>query len=256
VSRATGAYVICLNSDDLLLPNCLEIAGSALNDRRNVAAAYFSATYLVGSTVQGFHEIPDVSFADDKVFGENAWLEGYHGTSPTFCLFRKSAFDDIGGYRPTLRFAYDWDLYMRFMKQGGGVAFVPEVLCVYRRHSEQMVNDRAIDGVLDVLDLWRSPEYSHWSTSTIAHMVLTYCSNRVRNGGGFVPLFRELRRLELKGRIVSGLPAALFMKVKARIGGPATSPKHYRTPNNVESAMESARAILSDSRDVCSSLFI
>ena len=247
VSRAQGEYVITLNSDDLVLPSCLEIAGQALKKWENAAAAYFSTTYLTDATVQGFHEIPRIEFANNETYQQNPWLEGYHGTSPSCCLFRKTAFDEIGGYRTTLRFAYDWDLYMRFMRRGSGVVFVPEVLSVYRRHAEQMVNDRSIDGLLDVLDLWCLPEYSHWSSATIAGLVLTHCSDTVRKKGSLRAVLRTLRKYDQKQRLWSGLPAALLKKTgllgkgeKAGLG------ENYRTPNGVEAAIQRARAMLKD----------
>jgi GT2 family glycosyltransferase len=245
VSRARGVYVLVLNSDDFVLPDCLEVAVRGLQKWKSAAAAYFSATYLTGSTIQGSHEMPRVEFADDETYLKNPWLEGYHGTSPSCCLFRKAAFDGIGGYREMLRFAYDWDLYMRFMRKGGGVVFIPEVLSVYRRHGEQMVNDRSIDGLLDVLDLWRQPEYSHWTSATIAGLVLTYCSDTIRKGKSLRPVLHSLRKYELKERILFGLPSALLRKARLSGGGKEVGAgENYRTPNDVELAIQKARTML------------
>ena len=66
VSRARGVYVLALNSDDFVLPECLEVAACALQKWGNAAAAYFSTTYLTGSTIQGFHEIPALSLQITK----------------------------------------------------------------------------------------------------------------------------------------------------------------------------------------------
>jgi GT2 family glycosyltransferase len=244
VSRARGSHVLTLNSDDFLLPECLEVAGRALDECTSAAAAYFSTTYVVGSTVQGSHPMPDVPFADNNTLLENPWLEDYHGTSPTCCLFRKAAFDGIGGYRPGLRFAYDWDLYMRFMRIGGGVVFVPEVLSVYRKHSEQMVNNRSIDGLRDVLDLWRLPEYSHWSSSRIASLVLTHCSNTIRKGGNLIQVLDELRRHELRRKLLSGMPVAFFRKACLHGKDNGDLRANYRSPNGIARAIQTARTIL------------
>jgi glycosyltransferase involved in cell wall biosynthesis len=244
-SRARGLYVLTLNSDDFLLPECLEVAGRALDEWNGAAAAYFSMTYLEGSTVQGSQPMPDVPFADNCTLLENPWLEGYHGTSPTCCLFRKAAFDGIGGYRPGLRFAYDWDLYMRFMRIGGGVVFVPEVLSVYRKHPEQMVNRRSIDGLLDVLDLWRLPEYSHWPPSRIASLVLTHFSATIRKGGNLIEVLDELRRHEVRRKLLSGMPVAFFRKACFLRGNDnVVLPANYRAPNGIARAIQTAGTIL------------
>src|SRR5581483_3940121 len=68
VSLAKGHYVLVLHSDDLLLPDCLDVAGQALEERPEAAAAYFSTTYLKGLTVQGWHPVPKITFANRAVF--------------------------------------------------------------------------------------------------------------------------------------------------------------------------------------------
>jgi GT2 family glycosyltransferase len=244
VSRATGSYVLALNSDDLLLPECLEVAGRALDERDTAAAVYFSPTYLSGSKVEGFHPMPKIPFADASVLLENPWLESYHGTSPTCCLFRKAAFDRIGGYRPALRLAYDYDLYMRFMRIGGGVVFLPEVLSVYRKHPEQMCGNQTFDGLRDMLDLWHLPEYSHWPSSTVASLVLLHCLDARRRGGDLVQVVAEIRRQKLWIRLLAGVPTALFRKAFPNRTEEATIGANYRMPNGVDQAIESAGNIL------------
>jgi hypothetical protein len=239
-----GKYVLALNSDDMLLPNCLEIAGKAL-ESSNAAAAYFSTTYLTGSQVQGFHPVPKLRFADDRTLRENPWLEKFHGTSPTCCLFRKSVFDLLGGYRTSLRLAYDWELYIRFMTLGGGVLFLPEILCIYRKHGEQMVQTQTMDGLRDVLDLWNSKEYMHWPGWEIAGLVLSQCSSAIRGRGDISVLVDEIRRRHLWHRILPGIPEALWRKVvwgyetTDVVGGP-----HYEIPGNLDSALRLANAVL------------
>jgi GT2 family glycosyltransferase len=244
VSRAAGSYVLALNSDDLLLPECLEVAGHALDARKTASAAYFSTTYLSGSKVEGFHPIPKILFADAEVLLENPWLENYHGTSPTCCLFRKATFDRIGGYRTALRFAYDYDLYMRFMRIGGGVVFVPEVLSVYRKHPEQMCSNQSFDGLRDVLDLWLLPEYSHWTSSTIASLLLSYCLGARSRRRNLVQVVAEIRRQKLWMRLLPGLPTALFRKAFANQTGEAAIEANYRMPNSIDRAIDSAAEIL------------
>jgi glycosyltransferase involved in cell wall biosynthesis len=50
----TEFYAITLHSDDLLLPECLEMAGAALDLNPAAAAVYFSCIYLSDSKVNGF----------------------------------------------------------------------------------------------------------------------------------------------------------------------------------------------------------
>nr|UXE45148.1 hypothetical protein Hi04_10k_c4335_00007 [uncultured bacterium] len=244
VSLAKADYVLVLHSDDMLLPDCLQVAARALEHRPEAAAAYFSTTYLSGSTVEGAGPVPKIAFADGPVFYQNAWLEEYHGSNPTCCLFRKAAFDRIGGYRTALRFAYDWDLYMRLMTVGGGVIFVPEVLAIYRKHAEQAVNTSRDEGLLDVLDLWSLPEYSHWPASVIARLVLT-SANAERKRGKLRQLFSEIRRRKLTLKLVTGVPMALLRRVlslKTKLQ--KTAEANTRTPNSVDRAIRIAGELI------------
>jgi len=237
VSRSTGTYVITLNSDDLLLPKCLEIAGTALNQYLPAAAVYFSCARLRGAEVQGFHSIPKIHFADVDTLRENPWLESFTNVNPSCCLFRRSAFDLIGGYRTNMRFAYDWEIYMRFLTAGGGVAFLPQILSIYRMHDEQMIQTSGREGLYDVLDSWQT-EYSHWSASEIADLILLSCRRDKR----IYELFKELTNRHLVGRVISGIPGALYRKLRRRIAASPNELKieeHYEEPVNRDDVLQS-----------------
>jgi hypothetical protein len=223
----------------------LEASGKALDECDAAAAVYFSATYLIGSRIEGVHPVPVIRFADKRILADNPWLEKFHGTSPTCCLFRKDAFSSLGGYRTSLRLAYDWDLYMRFMTAGSGVAFLPQVLCIYRKHEEQMVQGQSLDGLYDMLDLWPLEEYSHWPAWELADLVLSQMSLAIRNGGSIARLIDEVRRRRLGLRILAALPNALWRKYFSgnELTGPAGD-LNYEVPGNVDSAMRQAAGVL------------
>ncbi len=248
VSLCTGTYVIVLNSDDLLLPNCLETAGKTLDGCLKAAAVYFSVTYLDGATVDGFHASPALSFADRSTLLEHAWLEKFVGTTPSCCMFRRSVFNQLGGYRPALRLAYDWELYMRFMTRGGGVLFLPEILCVYRKHHEQMVQTSAINGLKDMLLLWREREYAHWSSSQIGDLCIPYLRAGLRSPRATIALLADLRRSGAPPRLIGGVIQAIGRRAWGRWARrPAREPDsdHYRAPLNVEQAQRLARTLVS-----------
>lgn len=247
VSLSRGSYVIALHSDDLLLPNCLESAGQLLDNCQGASAVYFSMTYLVGAEIHGFHPVPNLSFADKSIVHTNPWLEKFYGINPTCCLFRKSAFEELGGYRTSLRFVYDYDLYVRFMKNGGGVLFLPQILCVYRKHEEQAVQNATIDGLADVLDLWLLHEYSHWPASDIAELVLSQVGQTLRAGKSALTVFDQVRERGLGWRILQGMPKAIHRKLRRRLDSAhkADENVNYRSPTNVEDAMRAANALLS-----------
>ena len=192
--------------------------------------------------------MPAVEFADATSLTRRPWLEGFHGTGPSCCLFRRAAFERVGGYRTFLRLAYDWDLYMRFLKAGGGVIFVPKILCIYRLHDEQMVQKSSVDGLWDMLAIWQEPDYAHWPARTLAGLALAQCGIkwRYREGvGGIVRMFTEIHRRKLLWRLLGGMPGAFWDKLMVRLGyGNDDGAKHYVSPVDAETTVALANKTL------------
>jgi glycosyltransferase involved in cell wall biosynthesis len=239
VELSKAAYVVVLNSDDMLLPNCLETAGRELDNRPHAAAVYFSCTYLEAGRISGASPMPAISFADRAIAEREAWLEQFSGTSPSCCMFRRSIFDRLGGYRTFLRFAYDWDLYKRFLVSGGGVVFLPEILCIYRRHTEQMVQAKTIDGLWDVLDLWS--DNPHWTETQLADLVLTQGGIALRSQkarDGITEMISGICGRKVGLRLLRGVPGAIYGKARRRIGASKDEQaEHYVRAKDPESAI-------------------
>jgi hypothetical protein len=247
VSLSSGVYVIALHSDDLLLPECLETAGAALDLNTAAAAVCFSCIYLSGTKVNGFSLVPMVRFADAGTFHKNPWLEEFTGANPCCCLFRRTAFDLIGGYRTSLRLAYDWEIYMRFVEIGGGVIFLPQALSIYRQHEEQAIRTSALDGLRDMLDLWQEKEYSKFPTWKIASLVLTASGYAIRNGGQITEVINEVTARHLTGKLLPGLPRALYDKIHRRIRNVDVNvDRNYEKPLNSDNALRSAAEVYSE----------
>lgn len=248
VEISRGEYVLNLHSDDFLLPDCLERAGAALDRYPAAAAVYFSSAYLEGNRVEGGSFVPNKAYASSNSWSEDSWLEQFYGTCPSSCLFRRSSFNIVGGYNTALRFAYDWYLYQRFLKQGGGVVFLPEILCVYRRHEEQCAQTSVLSAVCDMLDLWPMEENKRWSASDMAAMVVAECLATWRNGNGVAGVARvvgEVRTRRLGWRVLSGVPGAFLKKMRTRLHGPNVRDQyHYVAPVNQAQALERGNAFI------------
>jgi glycosyltransferase involved in cell wall biosynthesis len=245
VYLSQGAYVVNLNGDDLLLPTYLEAAGAALDACADAAAVYSARIGLSGTSVTGWHSMPKVRFANREAYIANPWLEKFHDVGPTCCLFRKFTFDKIGGYRVSLRFAADWDLFMRFMTMGGGVLFLPQILSVARTHERQMTRISNFDGLQDILELWQLEEYSHWPAWEVTNLAITQASAAVRNGGSLFEIFRQIHRHGLALRVLGGVPHALLEKVRHRMQLGPKEDSNYEVPENVEPAVRAAVALIS-----------
>lgn len=244
VTLSQGEYVVTLNSDDLLLPTCLEAAGEALDACPAASAVYYAMTYLTGSKIEGFHRMPRLGFADRQTLLSNRWLEKFSGTSPTCCLFRRDAFDAIGGYRPFLRFAYDYDLYMRFLRSGG-VIFLPRILCIYRKHPEQMVQTSSVQALYDLFDLWGSEDYAHWAGADIGVHVLTELRQARNRGNKATDILKNIAKRGLTWRLLKGMPKALWIKLHPANPRAASEDINFLPPADAEHALATARMVFS-----------
>jgi glycosyltransferase involved in cell wall biosynthesis len=245
VSLSSGVYVIALHSDDLLLPECLEMAGAALDLHPTAAAVYFSCVHLSGSKLTGSSLVPTLRFVNRETFRKNPWLEKFTGVNPSCCLFRRTSFDSIGGYRTSLRFAYDWEIYRRFMDKGGGVIFLPQVLTIYRRHDEQAIRTSTLDGLRDMLELWSLKEYSHFPAWEISELILTQAGTAVRKGDSLSNLIKEITARHLTRRVLPGLPRAFYEKIRRRLRNIDVGvDSNYERPLNLDKALRSATDVL------------
>ncbi len=73
-------------------------------------------------------------------------------------LFRKSVFDKVGYFDPTLRRCEDWDWFMRARELGVSIVTHKEVVAYYRRHENNMTLEKEIGNKYFAMVLKRSIE--------------------------------------------------------------------------------------------------
>jgi glycosyltransferase involved in cell wall biosynthesis len=124
-SRSTGAIMAYLNSDDVLLPGTL-----------NFVAGYFDR-----------HPDVDFIYGHRCIIDENDrivdhWILPSHSSflmrrwdliPQETCFWRRRVFERAGNVDSTLRFAMDYDLFVRFMEGGTGVR-VNRFMASFRMH--------------------------------------------------------------------------------------------------------------------------
>ena len=133
---ATGTIIGWLNSDDVLLPGALERAGAWF-------AAHPRCDCVVGASViidAAGNPCRDarghVVFNPGITMGfRHLLLLGCWGYNQPATLWRRQAFVDTGGFDRSLRFAFDYDMYLRLAGRGP-LCRLPEFQACFRVHPE------------------------------------------------------------------------------------------------------------------------
>lgn len=120
---ATGRYMAWHQSDDNYHPNFLELTLEAAEAGAEVVFGQYKFISQKGEIGAG--PFPTKPIWDFKKFRTDCYL--CCGTM----LYRRAAYEEVGGYDETFRASVDWDFSLRICK-GREVAVLSEVLFYYR----------------------------------------------------------------------------------------------------------------------------
>lgn len=197
--RATGDILCWINTGDLYLSGALDAA------RERIAGDL------------------DMIFGDDFYIGEDnrilsysrGWVPDlrmamlYGGWTPLqdACFWRRSLYQRIGGIDRSLRYAADYDLFLR-MALDGRTGYVPVSFSAFRRHAGQ----KSISGSAAYNDERRRVRAREIGSYRAAPMLKVFYRgiNRVAMSARarLAPLV--WRRPDLIGHPVTGLPCAVY----------------------------------------------
>ncbi len=131
-----GRYVIFLDSDDRLAPDCAQIGVRVLKARPEAAAAV-GLCRVIGTDGE------PRPFRQQARVGGDVYLELLRGNfiwMPAQVLYRRDAFASIGGFDTTVDACADYDLYLRLARVYE-LAVHREIVADYRQHAENMSGD-------------------------------------------------------------------------------------------------------------------
>jgi len=126
-SRFTGELFAWINSDDILLPGCLQTVAEAYVRQEKPDIIHTNICYIDSeSRITRFIRVPCQS---RFFFSRGVW----HVSAPTV-FFKASLFRDVGGLDFKYHLCMDLDLWVRMMNRGARIGHVEEYLGGFRWH--------------------------------------------------------------------------------------------------------------------------
>jgi glycosyltransferase involved in cell wall biosynthesis len=132
LERATGRYILPVDSDDWLYPDCLQVVAWWIHEANFPPLLYTDEDKLIGDrAVQ-----PYLKPSFDPVLLLNSAYIAHLGV-----IDRKLALE-LGAYSDKrTEGSPDWDLFLRFLASGHSAVHIPEVVYSWRMHPESTADD-------------------------------------------------------------------------------------------------------------------
>ena len=158
IDRARGHWVHILHSDDTVRPEFYNRARLGIASHPEVGAALSRVIYIDGDGRWiGLSELEsrtpgvlDDSFTWRQLVDQRIQFVGM--------IVRRSTYEELGGFRPSLPHCLDWDMWKR-VAISKAIVYDPEPLACYRLH-DGMESSRLIMTGANVAEERRSIEYT------------------------------------------------------------------------------------------------
>lgn len=168
---AEGSVLAWLNSDDTYLPGALQAAADHFRLSPETGLLYGDADYCdaEGAVIGRYRTKP---FDYRK-------LASFNFICQPSTFFTMEAFDAVGGLDPSLRFAMDYDLWIRLAKRFP-CRYLPQLWSVYRLHetSKTILDETLFDNSEEALQL--ALKHFGWAPLTrVYNSCNFYCKSRM-----------------------------------------------------------------------------
>ncbi len=128
IMQDTDDWILFLDADDILLPNCVERIEEVIKENPDVD--------IVAPSLKTFG-----TSNQQIILMANPTLEDFRGGNKLgYCAaIRKSKLLEVGGYSPKMTFGYeDFYLWINLLTRGAKIVTIPEVLWLYRTKPQSM----------------------------------------------------------------------------------------------------------------------
>jgi glycosyltransferase involved in cell wall biosynthesis len=144
IETTRAPWVLKVDADDKISPTYVEeiLAAAAEDERRNVI---FSPCQHFGARTDGYHY---------PTFNPARMVDAFMIPGPA--AIRRDLWSAVNGYDETLRFAEDWDLYIRAQLAVGLVTHqLTEPRWYYRQHAGPRASNEGIANLSNLQRYWR-----------------------------------------------------------------------------------------------------
>jgi glycosyltransferase involved in cell wall biosynthesis len=139
IRESKGQFLVFLDADDRLTPDALR---RGLDHLRQFPDAAFVAGRHRNISIDGSPLSTRQRRHVDKDYYVEL-LQVNHIGCPAAVMYRRSVFDEVGGFDTTVNPASDYDLYLR-IAQKFAVSFHTDLVAEYRKHGDSMSNNHQL----------------------------------------------------------------------------------------------------------------
>ena len=129
IGAAKGEYVLPIDADDKITPICLTRSVEILNSMPDVVMVY--GNYRTFGDEERF--ITTGKFNTYRILFSNYFV--------VCSMYRRSAWEDVGGYTEGMEGFADWEFWIKLIEKGWILEKVEEVLFMYHKHGVSMVSN-------------------------------------------------------------------------------------------------------------------
>lgn len=150
IDKSKGEFIVFLDSDDVLLPNCFELQRKAFDEN-----PYTGLVYGKRSLIDKEGNIIKKDFSNKKFKSGYIFDDLLFGSCMVPCtvMVKRDCLKTVGYYDESISGGEDWELYLRICKKYP-VIFIDSVIANYRYHGNNSIFDseKMFNNILQILN--------------------------------------------------------------------------------------------------------